>query len=354
MEYQQLHSLPPTSLTQISSTLSPLFSLLTSLPGTLVSLHNSSFSSPEASWSASLSRLHATLDNLVFSFKTRISRAFSDYRYTYTPSLPTAEVLHASSEFWDLLEVLDSKHLQKGSMRGPEHTFCRNVREGLFWLRNRRNRAGEFDGRNEADAVKKIFESLEQERLHRNYDDPQKPGFKAFVDSSQGIEIVVLSDDLTPIFREDHPNREEIANLKVEDEDYSSAYTFKFWEEQPENTDKYISNPDSYGVPIFEDPIPNPLSRVISFKDSLRVEETLETDNHRKIQYSILDLNNILSKPNPHKLSVGISGIEHIVVDKTETFLLFGGDGLHVLDISSDDSKLIRYDKDQSKIFLRP
>ena len=68
---------------------------------------------------------------------------------------------------------------------------------------------------------------------------------------------------------------------------------------------------------------------------------------------SEFNINEYLMNRNSEKLHIKIEGIEKIAISNDGNYLLFGGNGLHVLDMSEKKFKLIRFDKKQSKFYFR-
>ena len=64
------------------------------------------------------------------------------------------------------------------------------------------------------------------------------------------------------------------------------------------------------------------------------------------------DIGKFLGHRNSEKLHIKISGIEKVDLSNDENYLIFGGDGLHVLDMSNEKFKLIRFDKKKSNFPL--
>lgn len=65
------------------------------------------------------------------------------------------------------------------------------------------------------------------------------------------------------------------------------------------------------------------------------------------------DARQFLMNRKAEKLHVNIEGLQKIVISNNGKFALFGGQGLHVLDMRTDKFRMIRFDKTQSNFDLR-
>lgn len=64
------------------------------------------------------------------------------------------------------------------------------------------------------------------------------------------------------------------------------------------------------------------------------------------------DARQFLMNRKAEKLHVNIEGLQKIVISNNGKFALFGGQGLHVLDMRTDKFRMIRFDKTQSTLRL--
>lgn len=71
-----------------------------------------------------------------------------------------------------------------------------------------------------------------------------------------------------------------------------------------------------------------------------------------KVGQERFDIKNFLSNRDSEKLHIKIQDLEKITVTSNGQYLLMGGRGLHVLDMSGENFKLVRYDKRESKQIL--
>ena len=64
------------------------------------------------------------------------------------------------------------------------------------------------------------------------------------------------------------------------------------------------------------------------------------------------DVKSFFKNRKAEKLHVNIEGLQKIVISNNGKFALFGGQGLHVLDMRTDKFRMIRFDKTQSTLRL--
>lgn len=95
-------------------------------------------------------------------------------------------------------------------------------------------------------------------------------------------------------------------------------------------------------------------------KRSLRSQKNIHNFNSKTaVHFSSISkpevkfsLTNFLDNRDSEKLHIKIKEIEKIASTSDGQYLIMGGKGLHVLDMSSDNFKLVRYDKEKSKLFI--
>lgn len=92
----------------------------------------------------------------------------------------------------------------------------------------------------------------------------------------------------------------------------------------------------------FKTPVRYSSSTVENSKDSIEKKR-------RMVKQSKFDMRDFLSGRDSEKIHINFDGVEKLALSNDGEYLIFGGEGLHVLDMTENNFKMIRYDKAKSK-----
>lgn len=87
----------------------------------------------------------------------------------------------------------------------------------------------------------------------------------------------------------------------------------------------------------------------VRYSSAQEEDQNLEAKKLRLVKESKFDMKEFLSGRDSEKIHINFEGVEKLVLSNDGDYLIFGGQGLHVLDMSGNHFRMIRYDRGRSK-----
>lgn len=152
-----------------------------------------------------------------------------------------------------------------------------------------------------------------------------------------------VSDQKLPVFSQKHLKENIFSNPIIGDNQAPTT-------PRRATSDKFYQNNTPHKVDIqngkFSARTP------IKYSNQELKSEKSEEKIRKYINDTTFDIKKFLKDRDSEKIHLNCTGLQKIVLSNDGNYLIYGGEGLNVLDMTTDDFKIIRNDKKKSNIFI--